>query len=61
MLALQTDLRSFEDKDFRQRAFLFGPPPKVIWLDVGNAGTNAREDILRRLTFLARRRPPLEV
>ena len=29
-----------KDDDFRQRAMLFGPPPKVVWLVVGNAGTN---------------------
>jgi predicted nuclease of predicted toxin-antitoxin system len=29
-----------KDNDFRQRVFVFGPPPKVIWLNVGNAGTN---------------------
>ncbi len=30
-----------KDNDFRQRVFLLGPPPKVIWLSVGNAGTSA--------------------
>lgn len=30
-----------KDNDFRQHAFLYGPPPKVIWLSVGNAGTAA--------------------
>lgn len=30
-----------KDNDFRQLAFLHGPPPKVVWLDVGNAGTGA--------------------
>ena len=28
-----------KDSDFRQLAFLYGPPPKVIWLRVGNAST----------------------
>ena len=28
-----------KDNDFRQRIFLFGSPPKVIWLSVGNGGT----------------------
>nr|VFJ97725.1 MAG: Predicted nuclease, contains PIN domain, potential toxin-antitoxin system component [Candidatus Kentron sp. H]VFJ98550.1 MAG: Predicted nuclease, contains PIN domain, potential toxin-antitoxin system component [Candidatus Kentron sp. H]VFK03295.1 MAG: Predicted nuclease, contains PIN domain, potential toxin-antitoxin system component [Candidatus Kentron sp. H] len=28
-----------KDNDFRQRSFLFGFPPKVIWLSVGNSGT----------------------
>ncbi|MGC8627832.1 MAG: DUF5615 family PIN-like protein [Acidimicrobiales bacterium] len=25
--------------DFRQLAFLYGPPPKVLWLRAGNAKT----------------------
>ena len=28
-----------KDDDFRQRSFLRGAPPKVVWLQVGNAGT----------------------
>ena len=28
-----------KDDDFRQRSFLSGAPPKVIWLSIGNAGT----------------------
>lgn len=28
-----------KDTDFRERSFVEGFPPKVIWLDVGNAGT----------------------
>jgi predicted nuclease of predicted toxin-antitoxin system len=28
-----------KDTDFRERSFVRGAPPKVIWLDVGNAGT----------------------
>jgi predicted nuclease of predicted toxin-antitoxin system len=36
-----------KDSDFRQLAFLFGPPPKVVWLQVGNASTNVIEDVLR--------------
>ena len=30
-----------KDNDFRQRAFVLGPPPKVIWLNIGNARTSA--------------------
>jgi predicted nuclease of predicted toxin-antitoxin system len=30
-----------KDDDFRQRSFVYGAPPKVIWLSVGNAGTSA--------------------
>jgi predicted nuclease of predicted toxin-antitoxin system len=29
-----------EDSDFRQLAFLNGPPPKAVWLQLGNASTN---------------------
>lgn len=36
-----------KDNDFRQRAFVSGPPPKVIWLDVGNAGTERIAELLR--------------
>ncbi len=28
-----------KDEDFQQRALLFGPPPKVIWIRVGNCAT----------------------
>ena len=47
-----------KDNDFRQRAFLYGTPPKVIWLSVGNAGTEVIAGLLlgnqERLTrFLA--------
>ena len=35
-----------KDNDFRQRSFLYGPPPKVIWLAVGNAGTGAIAKLL---------------
>ena len=35
-----------KDNDFRQLSFLYGPPPKVIWLSVGNAGTDVIGDLL---------------
>ena len=35
-----------KDNDFRQLSFVRGQPPKVIWLDVGNAGTHAIADLL---------------
>ena len=35
-----------KDNDFRQRSFLLGAPPKVIWLSVGNAGTDAIASLL---------------
>ena len=36
-----------KDNDFRQYAFLHGPPPKVVWLSVGNAGTGAIAGLMR--------------
>ena len=36
-----------KDNDLRQRAFLYGPPPKVVWLSVGNAGTDAIAMLIR--------------
>ena len=35
-----------KDADFRQRSFLFGAPPKVIWIRRGNSST---DDILSLL------------
>ncbi|MBI3894457.1 MAG: DUF5615 family PIN-like protein [Acidobacteria bacterium] len=37
-----------KDTDFRERSFVEGFPPKVIWLDVGNAGTSMIAGLLRR-------------
>lgn len=37
-----------KDDDFRQRSFVEGAPPKVVWLQVGNAGTPAIAQLLRR-------------
>ena len=45
-----------KDTDFRERSFVEGAPPKVIWLDVGNAGTAVivfllRQELQRILAF----------
>ena len=37
-----------KDTDFRERSYVEGFPPKVIWLDVGNAGSVAIADLLGR-------------
>ncbi len=37
-----------KDSDFRQLALLFGPPPHVVWLRVGNASTGVIEALLQR-------------
>lgn len=36
-----------KDTDFRQLAFLYGPPPKVAWLRVGNVSTLVIGRVLR--------------
>lgn len=37
-----------KDIDFQQRSLLFGHPPKVVRLRVGNCPVQAIEDLLRR-------------
>ena len=37
-----------KDNDFRQLSFLKGPPPKVVWLSIGNSGTDIIGDLLLR-------------
>jgi len=36
-----------KDIDFRERSYVEGAPPKVVWLDVGNADTEAIEGLVR--------------
>jgi predicted nuclease of predicted toxin-antitoxin system len=36
-----------KDSDFQQRSLLYGPPPKLIWLRIGNCN---RERLLRLIT-----------
>ncbi len=36
-----------KDDDFRSLSFVRGAPPKVIWLSVGNAGTQQIARLLR--------------
>lgn len=35
-----------KDNDFRQLSFLYGAPPKVVWLHVGNAPTRDIEALI---------------
>lgn len=35
-----------KDSDFHQRSFLFGFPPKVIWIRLGNCSTAAIQRLL---------------
>lgn len=37
-----------KDDDFRQRSFLRGPPPQVVWTKLGNCRTADVEVALRR-------------
>ena len=37
-----------KDADFRQLSFLFGPPPKVIWIGLGNCSTKQIGELLRK-------------
>ena len=37
-----------KDADFRQRSFLRGHPPKVIWVRLGNCSTGAIEEIFNK-------------
>ena len=43
-----------KDNDFRQRSFLFGSPPKVIWLSVGNGGTRVIKELILENTMIIR-------
>jgi predicted nuclease of predicted toxin-antitoxin system len=36
-----------KDSDFHQRSLLFGAPPKVVWLRIGNCRTKDVENLLR--------------
>ena len=36
-----------KDADMRQRSFVFGYPPKIIWVRLGNCSTLAIEQLLR--------------
>lgn len=36
-----------KDADFHQRSFLYGHPPKVVWIRKGNCATQEIEALLR--------------
>lgn len=36
-----------KDEDFHQLSFLYGPPPKVVWVRLGNCTTTDIEHALR--------------
>ncbi len=35
-----------KDADFHQRSFVFGPPPRVVWIRCGNCSTTAIVNLL---------------
>jgi predicted nuclease of predicted toxin-antitoxin system len=37
-----------KDSDMHQRSFVFGYPPKVVWVRLGNCSTSNVEGLLRR-------------
>lgn len=37
-----------KDSDFHQRSLLYGAPPKVVWIRIGNCSTSDIERLLRR-------------
>lgn len=37
-----------KDSDMHQRSFVFGQPPKVVWVRLGNCSTSDVERLLRR-------------
>lgn len=37
-----------KDSDFRQRSFVLGAPPQVIWVALGNCSTSDVERVLRK-------------
>ena len=37
-----------KDADFHQRSFLFGFPPKVVWIRLGNCTTVEVEQVIRK-------------
>jgi predicted nuclease of predicted toxin-antitoxin system len=41
-------LLTSKDTDFYQRSLVFGAPPKVVWLRIGNVSTAAIATLLRQ-------------
>jgi len=44
-----------KDTDFYERSALYGAPPKVVWLRIGNAPISATADLLRDRYVVIRR------
>jgi predicted nuclease of predicted toxin-antitoxin system len=43
-----------KDTDFYDRSLVFGAPPKIIWLRIGNSTVNQTIDLLRRKYIVIR-------
>jgi predicted nuclease of predicted toxin-antitoxin system len=41
-----------KDSDFQQKSLLYGSPPKVIWIRVGNGSVKQINDLLRSRSIL---------
>jgi predicted nuclease of predicted toxin-antitoxin system len=39
-----------KDADMHQRSFMFGAPPKIVWVRLGNCSTKEVEELLRQHT-----------
>jgi len=48
-------LLTSKDTDFYQRSLMFGVPPKVVWLRIGNVSTAAIATLLRQRYLAVRR------
>lgn len=48
-------LLTSKDTDFYQRSLMFGSPPKVLWLRIGNTPTSTVSDLLRRNSSMVHR------
>jgi predicted nuclease of predicted toxin-antitoxin system len=47
-------LLTSKDTDFHDRSVLYGAPPKVVWLRIGNSTVAETADLLRRQYILIR-------
>lgn len=48
-------LLTSKDADFYQRSLVYGAPPKVLWLRIGNAPTSAIAALLRERYVIVQR------
>ena len=41
-----------KDSDFQQRSLLYGSPPKVVWLRIGNCPARTVEELLQKYSVV---------